>query len=162
MRMKSIQYVLGAMTLAVFFGVPAAVAQSDHTGHDHQGATQQGAEKSGEHHGDEAMEKGEMTDVHQKMMQKSEQMKKHCKMMDAKVDELANAMNSAEGESKIEAMTALLNELVSQRKMMHEKMMKMRGKMMSKMSCGKDDGASMSKCKMMMEKKEEHEHGESE
>jgi len=160
MRMKRVRYVLGAMTLAVFFGVPAAVAQSDHTAHDHQGAAQQSAEKSGEHHGDEAMQKGEMKEMHQKMMQKSEQMKKHCKMMDAKLDELANAMNSTEGDSKVEAMAALLDELVSQRKMMHEKMMKMREKMMCKMMDG--DGASMSKCKMMMEKKQEHEHGESE
>ncbi len=153
MKMKSISYVFGAMTLAALFGTPAAMAQSDHTAHDHSGTTQPSAEKRGEDQGDETLQKGTMMEMHQKMMQKREQMQQHCQMMDAKLDELANAMNSAEGEAKVEAMEALINELVSQRESMHQMMMKMEGEMMPMMMGGQGDGsASMSRCKMMMEK----------
>lgn len=44
------------------------------------------------------------------------------KAMDARLDERLAAVNAAQGEAKVEAMAALLNELVSQRKAMHEKM----------------------------------------
>ncbi len=153
MKTKSIGYVLGAITLVVLIGTPAVMAQSDHTAHDHSGNTKQSAEKGGEDQGDETLQKGTMMEMHQKMMQKREQMKQHCQMMDAKLGELANAMNSAEGEAKVEAMATLLNELVSQRESMHQMMMKMQGEMMPMMMGGQGDGsASMSRCKMMMEK----------
>lgn len=161
--MKSIAYIVGAMALAALIGSPAAMAQSDHTAHDHSGGTQQSAEKGGENQSDETLQKGTMMEMHQKMMQKREQMQQHCQMMDAKLDELANVMNSAEGESKVEAVAALLNELVSQRKSMHQMMMKMRDDMMPMMMGGQGGGpAPMSKCKMMMEKMQKGENGPTE
>jgi hypothetical protein len=44
------------------------------------------------------------------------------KALDARLDEKLAAVNAAQGEAKVDAMAALLNELVSQRKTMHEKM----------------------------------------
>jgi hypothetical protein len=44
------------------------------------------------------------------------------KAMDARLDEKLAAVNAAQGEAKVDAMAAVLNELVSQRKTMHEKM----------------------------------------
>jgi hypothetical protein len=44
------------------------------------------------------------------------------KAMDARLEEKRSAMNAAQGNEKINAMAALLDELVSQRKAMHEKM----------------------------------------
>jgi hypothetical protein len=44
------------------------------------------------------------------------------KAMDARLDEKLAALNAAQGEARVDAMVGLLNELVSQRKTMHEKM----------------------------------------
>jgi hypothetical protein len=41
---------------------------------------------------------------------------------DARLDEKLAAMNAAKGNDRVDAIAALLNELVSQRKAMHEKM----------------------------------------
>lgn len=43
------------------------------------------------------------------------------KAMDGRLDEKLAAMNAAQGEARMDAMAALLNELVTQRKTMHEK-----------------------------------------
>jgi hypothetical protein len=47
------------------------------------------------------------------------------KAMDARLDEKLAAVNAAQGEAKVDAMAALLTELVSQRKTMHGKMASM-------------------------------------
>jgi hypothetical protein len=47
------------------------------------------------------------------------------KAMDARLDEKLGAVNAAQGEAKVDAMATLLNEIVSQRKAMHEKMVGM-------------------------------------
>ncbi len=44
------------------------------------------------------------------------------KSKDAILDEKLAAMNAAQGEARVDAMAALLTELVAQRKAMHEKM----------------------------------------
>ena len=48
------------------------------------------------------------------------------KEMDARLDEKVAAMDAAKGDEKVEAMAAVIKELVSQRKSMREHMMKMR------------------------------------
>lgn len=48
------------------------------------------------------------------------------KAMDTRLDEKLAAMNSAKGNQKVEAMAAVINELVSQRKEMREKFQTMR------------------------------------
>lgn len=65
---------------------------------------------------------GKMKRHHEKMMRK---------MIDSenRLDEKLTAMNEAAGAAKIEAVAAVLNELISQQKSMHKKMMSMHGKM---------------------------------
>jgi hypothetical protein len=48
------------------------------------------------------------------------------KEMDARLDEKVAAMDAAKGDQKVEAMAAVIKEMVSQRKIMQEHMMKMR------------------------------------
>ncbi len=55
---------------------------------------------------------------HQKMMAEMES-------MDAKLDSLVAAMNAATGDNKVDAIAAVLEELVGQRKVMREKMQHM-------------------------------------
>jgi hypothetical protein len=68
-----------------------------------------------------------------KMMEQHEQMKaEHDKMMkemNARLDAKVAAMDAAKGEKKIDAMGAVIKEMVSQRKEMQEHMMKMREQM---------------------------------
>ncbi len=54
--------------------------------------------------------------------------------MDQQLDEKVETMNKASGDSKIGAMAEVINELVSQRKMMHEKMGDMQQKKMQHMA----------------------------
>lgn len=59
------------------------------------------------------------------MMATHEKMMADVKAMDAKLDEMVAAMNSASGDKKVDAMGALVTEMVSQRKQMQEMMMTM-------------------------------------
>ena len=68
----------------------------------------------------------------QDMMKMHEKMMADMKASQAKLDDLANKMNSATGEAKVTAMAELLNELVRDHRMMgdhmgtmHQHMMKM-------------------------------------
>lgn len=65
----------------------------------------------------------EMIEHHKKMMAEHEEM---MKQMDARMQEKVDAMNAAKGDQKVEAMAAVINEMVAQRKQMREFMMKMR------------------------------------
>ena len=58
---------------------------------------------------------GEMKAEHEKMM----------KEMDARLDAKVAAMDAATGDKKVEAMTDVIKEMISQRKEMREHMMKM-------------------------------------
>ncbi len=78
--------------------------------------------------------------MHEEMMAHCEAMMEHCKAMvekraeamkeveamDARLDERIAAMNAAEGEEKVEAMAAVINEMVAQRGKMREKFHGMR------------------------------------
>jgi chaperone required for assembly of F1-ATPase len=55
------------------------------------------------------MHHGQGGDMHAQMR---EQMQQH----DARLDELVAAMNAAEGDAKVDAIAAVVNELVSQRR----------------------------------------------
>jgi hypothetical protein len=56
----------------------------------------------------------------------------HMRMMrdstDARLDSLVRAMNSASGDRKVQAMANVINELVAERKMMHQHMREMMGR----------------------------------
>ena len=69
------------------------------------------------------------------------QMMSNLKDQDADVDKLVVEMNNAPADKKLDAVVAVLNQLVEQRKAMHEQMQKM-------MSGNEKQGMGM--CRMMM------------
>ena len=97
---------------------------------------------------DEKMMEEPMMAHHKEMMAKME-------AMDARLDELVKRMNAATGSKKPDAVAAVINELVAQRKQMREQMMAMQPEMMKHMTAhmrmgmmkGMED--SMAKCPMM-------------
>jgi hypothetical protein len=64
------------------------------------------------------------------MMKMHEQMMAEMKASEAKLDALVKEMNSATGDSKINAVAAVVNELVHQHKAMHGRMGQMHQHMM--------------------------------
>jgi hypothetical protein len=102
-----------------------------------------------------AEDTGETTD--QKQEQSSDTMGMKGKMMsnwkdqDAEVDKLVAEMNSAPADKKLDAVAAVLNKLVEQRKAMHEQMQKM-------MSANEKEGMGM--CRMMMGIHKEGDHSQ--
>ena len=75
----------------------------------------------------------------QDMMKMHEQMMAEMKAGDAKLDALVKDMNDAKGDAKVNALAAVVNELVRQHKgmhgrfgKMHEQMMGGRGRMMQR------------------------------
>ena len=85
---------------------------------------------------------------HKEMMAKME-------AMDARLDELVKKMNAATGSKKSDAVAAVINELVVQRKQMREHIMAMAPEMMKhmmehlRMGVMKGMKDSMSECPMM-------------
>jgi hypothetical protein len=59
-----------------------------------------------------------MTEQHKDWQAKHDKMVAEMKAMDSRLDEKLAAMNAAKGDQKVEAMAAVINELVSQRKEM--------------------------------------------
>ena len=66
----------------------------------------------------------------QDMMKMHEQMMAEMKAGDAKLDALVKDMNDAKGEAKVNAVAAVVNELVLQHKAMHGRMGQMHQEMM--------------------------------
>jgi hypothetical protein len=66
----------------------------------------------------------------QDMMKMQEQMMAEMKAGDAKLDALVKDMNAANGEAKVKAIAAVVNELVQQHKAMHGRMGQMHQQMM--------------------------------
>lgn len=94
----------------------------------------------------EMHEKGDMHGEGCKgMMEGHEKMMGDMKSMDAKLDEMVAAMNSASGDKKVEAMGALVSEMVSQRKKM-QSMMMMSMHMMAGCDDDDDDDDEMAGC----------------
>jgi hypothetical protein len=77
-----------------------------------------------------AQDDHEMMEHREAMMAKHQEMMAEMESMDAKLDSLVAAMNAATGDDKVSAMAAVLEELVVQRKAMHEKMQQRRMGMM--------------------------------
>lgn len=82
------------------------------------------------------------------MMATHEKMMTDMKAMDAKLDELVAAMNSASGDKKVDAMGALLNEMVTQRRQMQGMLMSMHPMMAHSMmsGCGEHAEGGMGCC----------------
>ncbi len=91
------------------------------------------------------------------MMADKEKSMAHMKAMDTKLDGLVAQMDNATGESKVDAIAAVVKELASQRKSMRSMMegmhMKMMGHMTQHMQSGKMGACPMMKDMMMPMKK---------
>jgi hypothetical protein len=75
----------------------------------------------------------------QEMMTMRRSMRAEQASADAKLNELVGKMNAASGEQKVDAIAAVVSEMVAQRQARHEKMAEMQGKM----------EAAMANCPMM-------------
>jgi hypothetical protein len=75
----------------------------------------------------------------QEMMAMRQSMRAEQANADAKLNELVAKMNAAGGEQKVDAIAAVVSEMVAQRQARHEKMAEMQGKM----------EAAMANCPMM-------------
>ena len=67
--------------------------------------------------------KGEMMEWHQKMMEK-------IKAQDAELDKLVQEMNAASGDKKVDAIAAIVNKVMEERKAWHAEMESRHAKMM--------------------------------
>jgi hypothetical protein len=94
---------------------------------------------------------GKMTMDCHAMMASRQKMMEDMKAMDAQLDTLVQKMNGATGQAKVDATAAVVAELVSQRKTMHERMASMQSgtmqHMMEHMQAG--GGKGMMDCPMM-------------
>jgi hypothetical protein len=82
-------------------------------------------------------------------MKEHEEMMSRMKEMDTRLDAKVAAMDAAKGDQKVEAMAAVIKEMVSQRKEMQEHMMNMhemkKGHMMEHMKPGMEGEAGKKK-----------------
>lgn len=89
------------------------------------------------------------------MMAHHKEMMARMEAADARLDALVKTMNAATGSKKTNAVAAVINELVAQRKQMREDMMAMQPEMMTHRMAHMDSGMmkgteeSMAKCPMM-------------
>jgi hypothetical protein len=85
---------------------------------------QQGAASPSSPHEHPAATEGKMDagmmEKHKEWQAQHEKMIAEMNAMDARLDEKLAAMNAAKGDQKVEAMAAVINELVTQRKAMRE------------------------------------------
>ena len=93
----------------------------------------------------------QMPEMCRQMMARHEKMMAEMKEAQARLDQKVSAMNAATGNAKVDAMAAVINELVSQRKQMHSMMPQMPQDMMAHMGSHMQRGGaqSMSQCPMM-------------
>ncbi len=103
--------------------------------------------------GKPGMTDGKMSE--ESMMAHHKEMMAKMEAADARLDELVKTMNAATGSKKTDAMAAVINELVAQRKQMRKDMMAMQPEMMKHMMAHMEAGMakgmeeSMAKCPMM-------------
>ena len=86
----------------------------------------------GPHHPHHGMA-GSMPDSCKAIMARHEQMMSDMQVMNAALDQKVVAMDKATGSAKVDAMAAVIAEMVAQRKQMQQKMMAMQSGMMMHM-----------------------------
>jgi hypothetical protein len=105
-----------AVILAALLPLSAAADDHSHIDKQAKGDAQTQQEHQQGAKGESMMDRGRiMMSMHQKMAAEM-------KAADAELDRLLAEMNGSTGDKKIEAMSALLNRLVQQRKAMYQKM----------------------------------------
>jgi len=120
MKVATSSRILPALALAAALMAGVALAQ-------------QNEPKAGMHPGggQSGMMNGNMQMMHEQMMAEM-------KAMDASLDLKVATMNAAKGHAKVDATSAVINEMVSQHKQMMAKMMGMHEQMMNGMKAGNE------------------------
>lgn len=127
-----------ALSLALLLGSAAPRAQQTPPAQQHQ------------HQAADPAKQGDMAAKCQAMMEKHQQMMADMKAADERLDTLVATMESAAGQAKVDATAAVVAELVTQRKSMHERMMSMHQGTMGHMADHMQAGpGSMASCPMM-------------
>ena len=97
-----------------------------------------------------------MTSKCEEMMKMHQEMQTKMKQMDQDLSDLGQKMNQAKGDQKIQAMEAVLNEMIAQRIAMRATMMTHDSMMMEHMGEHmQKDAGSMMQCPMMKEMQKE-------
>ena len=127
--MSTARGVIGLVLLVLFASsTSASAAQAGGTPqspqHQHPGSQQEATTPGMQ---------GKMTTDCQSMMAQHQKMMEEMNGMDARLDMLVQAMNSATGTAKVDAIGSVVVELVSQRKAMRERMSGMQAGMMQHM-----------------------------
>jgi len=95
------------------------------------------------------------------MMDMQQEMQIKIKQMDQKLTDLGQKMNQATGDQKIQAMEAVLNEMIDQRNSMRDMTMRNHASMMEHMGEHMQKGASPGmQCPMMQEMEKETKENE--
>lgn len=136
MRMKTIvTAMLAACAVVVMSAVPQLAAQTPQQPH---------------HAADTTKPPTDMVSKDQAMMAEREKMMTAMKAADQRLDDLVATMNAASGMEKMAATAAVVTDIVTERRMMRDGMMKMQEGMMSHMMEHMQAGpASMASCPMM-------------
>ncbi|HSU30834.1 MAG TPA: hypothetical protein VLJ11_06335 [Bryobacteraceae bacterium] len=129
-RVKARSRIPAVLALVVALIGSGALAQ--------QSQSTAGAQPGGSQHG---MMSGHMGRHSDQMTAMHNQMMADMKVMDAKLDQKVAAMNAAQGNAKIEAMAAVINEMVTQRKEMMTRMSGMHDRMMQGMNAMSDQSS---------------------
>jgi DNA anti-recombination protein RmuC len=109
-----------------------------------------GAAKQGQTRGEQQGKmQGAMADRCKAMMAKRDQMMADMKKMDADLDQKLQVMKNAQGQAKVDAMQAVITEMVEQRRQRQERMMNMQQSMMAHMSQHMAQGGGQMQCPMM-------------
>lgn len=123
--MKTKIIVLAILVIVFSFTSNIPAQQTDPDAHQAESSERSG---HAQHHA--VVEENIGQDESADMMSEHGRMMSMMQKMDQELASRVAAMNSATGDrEQIEAMKAVINELVSQRKRMHQKMMGMQGKM---------------------------------
>jgi hypothetical protein len=75
----------------------------------------------------------EMMARHKEMIQEHQKMMVEMKAMDAELDKRVAQMNEAQGSAKVDAMAAVINQLIKEHQVMHQRMTAMQERMMTHM-----------------------------
>lgn len=101
----------------------------------------------------ESAEKAPMGDACAAMMEHHAEMQERMKAMDAELDGLLAEVENATGDAKVDALAAVVEELVEQRRSMHAMMAKHQPMMMRHRMQHMGEGGAMSDCPMMQRMK---------
>ncbi len=132
---------LTACALAVLFSLGGIVYAQQERGQQRESPRKGQRAYEGRH-----FDKDKMKEHCHRVMEKHRQMREELRAKNEKLDSLVARMNQATGDEKVEAMAAVINEAISQRKEMLEIMSAMHHRRMRHMMEHMERGENLSQC----------------